>query len=53
MIYPGTRLRYINDEIGYGVFATQLIPKDMVVYIGDSLELEITPEAYSRQNPVM
>jgi hypothetical protein len=41
MIHPDTALRYINDEIGYGVFATAFIPKGTITYVKDELELEI------------
>lgn len=34
--------------MGYGVFATQFIPKGTVTYIKDELEIEITPEAYQQ-----
>ncbi len=46
MIHPDTELRYINDAIGYGVFATAFIPKGTIVYIKDSLEIEIDPQKY-------
>lgn len=46
MIHPDTRLVYINDEIGYGVFATAFIPKGTITYVKDSLELEISPEEF-------
>ncbi len=52
MIHPCTRLQYINDEIGYGVFATELIPMGSITYVKDSLELEIAPQdfhKYSRE----
>lgn len=38
MMHPHTELRYINDEIGYGVFATQLIPKGTITWILDELD---------------
>lgn len=47
MIHPHTQLRYINDEIGYGVFATRFLPKGTITYIKDSLEVEVTPEQYA------
>ena len=46
MIHPKTELRYINDNVGYGVFATEFIPKGTIVYVKDSLELVITPTDY-------
>ena len=38
MIHPNTRLGFVNEEIGYGVFATALIPKGTIVYVKDDLE---------------
>lgn len=32
MIHPDTELRFINDEVGYGVFATRLIPRGTLVW---------------------
>ena len=46
MIHPHTELKYINDAIGYGVFATYFIPKGTIVYVKDSLELCISPTDY-------
>ncbi len=46
MIHPCTRLQYINDQIGYGVFATALIPMGSITYVKDSLELEIAPQDF-------
>ena len=43
MIHPNTELRHINDNIGYGVFATSNIPEGTIVYVKDSLELVISP----------
>ena len=53
MIHPDLELRYINDAIGYGVFAKKLIPEGTITYIKDSLEIEISPEAYQSHPPVM
>lgn len=38
MIHPHTELRYINDVIGYGVFATHFIPKGTIVWALDDLD---------------
>ncbi|MEZ5039451.1 MAG: SET domain-containing protein [Saprospiraceae bacterium] len=46
MIHPNTTLRLINPTVGYGVFATQFIPEGTIVYVKDSLELEISPTDY-------
>lgn len=46
MIHPLTELRFIDPEIGYGVFATKNIPIGTIVYVRDALEPTITPSRY-------
>ena len=53
MIHPKTRLQYINDRIGYGLFATEFIPMGTLVYVKDPLEREITREEYQAMEPEM
>jgi hypothetical protein len=53
MILPQTRLHYINDQIGYGVFATEFIPKGTITYVQDALEPEISPEEFSSHKSEM
>ena len=53
MLHPHTELKFINDQIGYGVFVTRDIPKGTIVYVKDSLELEISPEMYQSHSPAM
>lgn len=53
MIHPHTRLKYIDDHIGYGIFATAFIPKGTIVYVKDKLEREISPEEYRDHDPEM
>ncbi|MBN2685497.1 MAG: SET domain-containing protein [Pontiellaceae bacterium] len=43
MIHPHTELRYIDDAIGFGVFAVHPIPRGTMVWVHDSLDREITP----------
>ena len=38
MIHPHTELRFINAAIGYGVVATQLIPKGTITWALDKLD---------------
>ncbi len=42
MIHPSTELRFINNEIGYGVVATELIPKGAITWALDKLDREFT-----------
>lgn len=44
MIHPNTELRYINDKIGFGVFATQFIPAGTIVYVVDALDVQLAPD---------
>ncbi len=53
MIHPHTRIQFISEEMGYGVFTTQFLPKGTITYVKDSLEMEITPEAYGTYEPEM
>lgn len=46
MIHPDTELRKVSEEIGYGVFATALIPKGTIVYVRDMLEIALEPGRY-------
>lgn len=46
MIHPNTELKYINDTVGYGVFASEDIAEGTIVYVKDSLELVISPTDY-------
>jgi len=53
MLHPNTELRFTSPEVGYGVFATKLIPKGTINYIKDSLELEVSPLDYGLHPPAM
>lgn len=46
MIHPKTELKFINNEVGYGIFATENIPEGTIVYVKDSLELVVSPTDY-------
>ncbi len=48
MIHPDTELRYINEEKGYGVVATQFIPKGTITWIGDELDQVFTIERLNK-----
>ncbi|WP_028581466.1 SET domain-containing protein [Desulfogranum japonicum] len=43
MIHPSTEVRYINENIGYGLFATAYIPTGTITWVKDQLDREITP----------
>ena len=48
MIHPSTELRFVSPQIGYGVFAKEFIPKGTIVYVKDSLEIEVSPRKYEK-----
>ena len=43
MIHPDTALRLVNDTIGYGLFATRLIPKGTFTWVHDELDQIVDP----------
>lgn len=45
MMHPHTELRYIDDKIGFGVFATRFIPKGTITWALDDLDQILEPEA--------
>jgi len=44
MIHQKTEVRFINENIGLGVFATEDIPKGTIVWVQDPLDYALTPE---------
>ncbi|MEZ4951081.1 MAG: SET domain-containing protein [Saprospiraceae bacterium] len=46
MFHPKARIQWINDVVGYGLVATEFIPKGTITYLKDPMELEISPERY-------
>ncbi len=53
MIHPHTDLRVVNEHIGFGVFASQFIPKGTIVYAKDALEIEVQPNDPRLLNPAL
>ena len=45
MIHPHSELRFVSPVIGYGVFATRLIPQGTITWVCDPLDQIILPEA--------
>lgn len=52
MMHPDTELRFINEEIGYGVFATKFIPKGTIVWAMDDLDQVLDPEFVETLDPL-
>lgn len=44
MIHPDTEVRFISDEIGYGVVAKKMIAKGTITWVLDELDREFTPQ---------
>ncbi|MEK7255145.1 MAG: SET domain-containing protein, partial [Bacteroidota bacterium] len=51
MLHPHTHLRHVSDEVGYGIFASQFIPKGTITWVEDELEIITSPEKFERQHP--
>jgi hypothetical protein len=43
LIHPDSELRFVSASIGYGLFATHLIPKGTITWAGDALDQIISP----------
>jgi hypothetical protein len=48
MIHPHSELRFVSPAIGFGVFATRLIPKGTITWIFDPLDQIISPSKASQ-----
>lgn len=53
MIHPSTELRYVDEVVGLGVFATARLPKGTITYVWDPLEIEILPDDPRLQDPTL
>jgi uncharacterized protein len=51
MVHPDTELRFVNFEIGFGVFATRLIPRGAITWVQDELDRVLTPEKVRQLGP--
>lgn len=43
MMHPATVVRIVNEQVGYGVFATDFIPLGSMVFVKDMFDVEISP----------
>lgn len=53
MFHPHTELRFVSEAIGYGVFATRLIPKGTITWALDSLDQVFPPGALDSMSPML
>ncbi|MEZ4810396.1 MAG: SET domain-containing protein [Allomuricauda sp.] len=51
MIHPHTELKFISNEIGYGVVATKFIPAGTITWVLDKLDREFTPLELEQMDP--
>ena len=52
MIHPKTELRFISNEIGYGVVATEFIPAGTITWVLDKLDREFSPMDFQEMDPI-
>lgn len=52
MIHPRTELKYISNEIGYGVVATDFIPAGTITWALDKLDREFSPLEFQSMEPI-
>lgn len=52
MIHPDTELKFISNEIGYGVVATKFIPAGTITWVLDKLDREFSPVDFQNMEPI-
>ena len=52
MLHPHTELRFINEQIGYGVVATRLIPRGTITWVRDDLDQAFSVEQVKSMTPI-
>ena len=48
MIHPHTRVQFVNDNIGMGLFATHLIPKGTIIWCLDKFDQIFSPDQVAK-----
>ena len=51
MMHPDTEVRFISEEMGYGVVATKLIPRGTITWVQDELDRVFTAQEVERMRP--
>lgn len=46
MIHPKTEIKFISEDIGYGVVATEFIPAGTIIWVLDKLDREFTSKQF-------
>jgi uncharacterized protein len=52
MIHPKTELKFINNDIGYGVVATEFIPAGTITWALDKLDREFSPMDFQTMDSI-
>ena len=52
MLHPNTEIRFVNEEIGVGVFATRLLRKGTIAWILDDLDMQISEAQLTSLEPL-
>ena len=52
MIHPKTELKFISEDVGYGVVATDFIPAGTITWVLDKFDREFTPEDVRNLEPI-
>ncbi len=52
MVHPNTELKFISNEVGYGVVATQFIPAGTITWALDKLDREFSPLEFQNMDPI-
>lgn len=52
MIHPKTELKFISHSVGYGVVATDFIPKGTITWALDKLDREFDPKEIQQYDPL-
>lgn len=52
MIHPHTTLKFISNDVGYGVVATQFIPAGTITWVLDKLDREFSPFEFQQMEPI-
>lgn len=53
MIHPHTELRWVDDDVGFGVFATEDLPIGTILYVRDPLEIELDAHDPRLRDPML
>ena len=53
MIHPDSELRFVSQTIGYGLFATTLIPKGTFTWVRDDLDQIVDASVAARLPPLL